>query len=996
MKAIQLLINSELPPELRDYERPYDKKSISKLLALVAQKHPSEYGRIAKRISDIGRTASYLQGETLTLNDMKPVIDREKLYAQMDEEIDAARKALPKGEFQQKKLEIWGKYANKITELTTDAALKQDSNLAYSVVSGARGKPDQLRSMISTPAMYADAQDKPVPVFVRRSLGDGIRPAEYLASTYGARKAVIATKVATAKGGDLSKQMVQVSTPLIISQQDCGTKNGIDLDIDDKSLKGRVLADNGSVVDRQALNGLRKKGTKKVIVRSPLTCEAETGLCSKCVGVNAKGHFPPIGEAIGIAAGQAIGEPITQGALNCLAIGTEVLMADFSIKRIEDIQPGDHVMGSDVKGKTFPTKVTATWDQGMQPVQRRFYRMGQTKQLLTLDSTAKHPVLSNRKTYGKTNGKNNSKTEKLVAGYSHNNLAAVLPVSNELDAPVNEPWAVLLGVFLGDGIRWDSNLYAAPKISCADPVEITDLNTILNPLNIRLKKTKRSFDWALVMIEDTQLQRTEDGRVAAGVRSPVKKKLLEWNLDGKYAHQKSIPKEAWLWNKDSIGALVAGFIAADGSVYKNKDGHVGISFAGNSYSLISGLKDILAQRLCVYSSSITRTGKAGEGNRKHDMWQFTITRQDQVNKLAEYILPYLPGVKRERLRDYLASVNYELRNPDEFYRAKRVDTEELGQVHCYDITVEHEDSLFVLANGLIVSNTKHSGGAASGKDKKSYSGFDVISRFVQTPEHFPDRAVVSQLDGTVNQIKEAPQGGYYVTVDQEQHYVNPGYELLVKKGDKLEAGDQISEGLIDPGEIVELRGLGEGRRYYTDRLQEILDDSGSGGDRRNTEVVARAALDHIQIDDADDGDPFLPDDVISYGKLRKNYILPEDTKRSDLKGAVGTYLQQPALHYTIGTRITPKIAKRLQEAGKDSVYVSQQAPKFRPHMVRLRTAGNTDRDWLAGMHTSYLKSNLEHSAIRGEETNIKSNPHFAPRLAIGKDFGKDIERTGKF
>jgi DNA-directed RNA polymerase subunit beta' len=590
-----------------------DKKSIGKLLADVALKHPERYEEIAKIIADLGRKASFLQGETLTLSDTEPVIDREAVFNRMDHELDNAKRGMSKKEFEQERIRIWAKYSDSLEKDTVAAALGRGSNLAYNVVSGARGSPTQLKMMVSTPALYTDAQDNVVPVFVRHSFGDGLRPAEYLAGSYGARKAVLSTKRATAKGGDLSKQMTQVATPLVVTTRDCGKCGGIDLDIDDSSLRGRVLAEPmagmtpGTVLDRQAINQLHKKGIKKVLAHSVLTCNADTGVCAKCVGLQPNGKFPDMGDAVGITAATAIGEPVTQGALN----------------------------------------------------------------------------------------------------------------------------------------------------------------------------------------------------------------------------------------------------------------------------------------------------------------------------------------------------------------------------------------------------VKHQSGALSGA-KKTYSGFDVISRFVQTPETFPDRAVVSESEGTVTSVKEAPQGGYYVQVGDDNHYVAPGYPILVHKGDKVEAGDALSEGLIDPGDVVRLRGLGEGRRYYADRLKQILDDSGLGADRRNTEMLARAALDHVQVQDAGPDDPFMPDDVISYSYMANKYTPPASTVKMETDKAIGKYIQVPVLHYTIGTKVTPSIAKRLQSVDKNNVYVSDTAPTFKPDMIRLRTASNPQRDWMAGLHTSYLKKNLSDSAARGEDTNISENVHFAPRLAIGVDFGKNVRQTGKF
>jgi DNA-directed RNA polymerase subunit beta' len=613
MKAIQLLVNSQLPPDLRDYNREFDSKSLGSLMAEVARKYPDQYERISKAISDIGRKASYFQGESLTLNDNRPVIDRDKILVEMDNEIEEAKRtSIDKDDFENKKIEVWSKYNDKIQKETAREALSRKNNLAYSVMSGARGKPAQLKMMLSTPGLYTDAQDNIIPLFVRTSFAEGLRPAEYLAGTYGARKAVLSTKRATAKGGDLAKQMVQSASNLVVSENDCGAANGIDLESDDKSLRGRVLARDlgnvpaGTVLDKNALASIRKQGAGKLIVRSPMTCQAKEGVCARCMGLNALGKFPAKGDAVGITAAQAIGEPITQGALN----------------------------------------------------------------------------------------------------------------------------------------------------------------------------------------------------------------------------------------------------------------------------------------------------------------------------------------------------------------------------------------------------VKHQGGAA-GTDRR-YAGFSVINQFVQTPDTFPDKAVLSKIGGQVNSVIEAPQGGYYVTVDNEPHYISPGYSVTVKVGERVEAGDTMSEGLADPGEIVELRGLGEGRKYYSDKLKQLLDDSGMEADRRNTELMARAALDHLQITDIKEDDEYLPDDVVSYSYFSNRYTPPKDTAKYKADKAVGTYLQSPALHYTIGTKITPKIAKHLTSSGFEEVFSSPESPTFKPHMVRLRAATHHGTDWLASMHTSYLKKQLSESAIRGEDSNVEKNIHFAPRLAIGTNFGESIEQTGKF
>jgi len=255
---------------------------------------------------------------------------------------------------------------------------------------------------------------------------------------------------------------------------------------------------------------------------------------------------------------------------------------------------------------------------------------------------------------------------------------------------------------------------------------------------------------------------------------------------------------------------------------------------------------------------------------------------------------------------------------------------------------------------------------------------------------------VAEEDGSVTAIEKAPQGGFYVSVGNNKQYVPPGLEVTVQQGDKVEAGDQLSDGLIDPEDVVRLQGLGAGRKYYADRLHQILEDSGSGTDKRNVEIMARGALDHVVIEDPDGLGGYLPDDVASYSRFSKNFTPPENTQRMKPKHALGQFLQSPALHYTIGTRISPKVMKHLESKGLD-VDASPDAPMFRPELMRLRTAThNADRSWIAAQAGSYLKGNLQDQAIRGTDENIESNTHFVPRLSIGTDFAKDVRTTGKF
>lgn len=615
MKAVTLLVNSLLPPDLRDDKRVLDKRGMDNLLAEVAKRYPDKYSDIVQGLSDIGRNAAYMQGETLTLRDMRPVLDKDGELANLDAEVAKARSiAKTPEEFDRIKMKLWSDFATRMDTATVDAAKATGNNLANTVVSGARGNPFQLKAMITTPALYTDYKDRPIPMLVRHSFGQGLRPAEYLASTYGVRRGVLSTKNATADSGDLAKQMVQSAASLIVSDDDCGTTNGLDLDPQDPDIAGRVLARSykgipaGTVIDKAVARKLQTGDLKKILVRSPMTCQAKEGICAHCLGTLPNGKFAPKGYAAGVTAAQAISEPLTQGAL-------------------------------------------------------------------------------------------------------------------------------------------------------------------------------------------TQ---------------------------------------------------------------------------------------------------------------------------------------------------------------------------------------------------------KHGGGGFTG-EKKTFSGFKVIDQLVQSPETFPFKAAVATVPGKVESIEEAPQGGTYINIAGTKHYALPGYEVQVKPGDEVEAGDQLSEGIVDVSDLVQHRGLGEARRYYVDRLRQALEESGAGkASKLNLELMARAALDHVRVDSLHGLGDYLPDDIASYNRIASNYQPDPTTKLRPLEEANGQYLQVPTLHFTIGTKLSPKMLNRIRESGINHVPVSQEEPKFVPEMRRLRSASHSGQDWLAKMHSSYLTTNLSNSAARALDTNLEENTHFAPRLAVGKGFGEKVETTGKF
>ena len=1112
MKAVQLLIESRLPPELRDYNREYTAKSIGSLLSDLAVSYPDKYDEVSRLIGDTGRNSSYWQGDTIKLSDLKPVFDKEPLLAQMRQEIASLPRDDPK--FEDQRQAVWIRYNEEMQRLTNEAGATSDNSIARAVLSGARGKPDQMKMMLTAPGLYSNSKGV-VPLFISHSFGEGLRPAEYLASTYGARDSIVKIKTATAKGGDFGKQIAQTAATTIVTTKDCGTDNGLDLDLADPSLRGRVLAKAvgglgvGTVLDRSALQQLEKEKVTTVIARSAMTCNAGTGVCQQCIGKFHDQRFPKIGEAVGVTAAHAISEPV------CLDGDTLVRMSDRSTKRIKDILPGELVLGSDMQGNLTPTRVVNVFHNGPRPCVRTVVRKGrgQRSEQVEMVSTKEHKTLCSQE-WKRFNPKIQPIEYKIKNGL---NVCMSRGVSG-LEGK-HEPWAGLLGLLVGDGAYGGTN--RGVSLSCYEPETLAWAKVECIKNGCYLKHAAHG---------EYRINISDPKSVRNRVKHPLKLKLMEENMWGCTSGNKKLPDSIHTWDNESVAAFIGGYLAADGWV--TKTGVIG--FGSVSEDLIKGLKDILEFRFGLYCNRITSHRKPKEGGGHYrPSYETTIGCRPDIIHFADTIP--IPGVKHAKLKDVIARWKPSVYNRGSFkvieqtsvgirdtwdievdndthlfalangmivsntqgslgcltddtlvrmadFTTKRIDqikvgdmvlgsdvkartlpvkvlqvwdkglqpvkrrvftqpelavdctddhimllsdaqgvlskqpagtpgevlapivglphplprtaVEDLGLLHCMDISVDHPDELFVLANGLIVKNSKHSGGQTTGK--KEYSGFNVINQLVQSPEEFPDRALVSEESGTVSSVEEAPQGGFIVTVGESQHYVPQGYPVMVKSGDQVEAGDQLSEGLIDAGDIVRLRGLGSGRRYFADRLHRVLEDSGFGGDKRNVEIVSRSVIDHARVEDDQNLPGTLPDDQISYNRLSQTYTPPASSKRLPTADTVGQYLQSPALHYSIGTRLSPSQVKRLQTSGYTHLEVSPEEPGFRTEMQRLRTSTQTNPDWLARQGASYLKSNLLEGAVRGQDTNIQSNIHFGPRLAFGKDFGKNTATTGEF
>jgi len=307
-----------------------------------------------------------------------------------------------------------------------------------------------------------------------------------------------------------------------------------------------------------------------------------------------------------------------------------------------------------------------------------------------------------------------------------------------------------------------------------------------------------------------------------------------------------------------------------------------------------------------------------------------------------------------------------------------------GLLPTYDLEIDTADHLFVLACGLIVSNSsKHSGGVAGAG--RSANAFEMANQLVQVPKVFQGGATHSRVDGIVQTVQAAPQGGYHVTVGGEKHYVPQGFPVIVKPGDPTEAGDVLSEGLPNPAEIVKYKGIGEGRRYWIGAFHDLFKRSGITANRRNVELVARGLINHVRL--TDEYGHHVPDDVMPYTSLEHSWQPREGHRVTDPRQALGQYLEKPVLHYSIGTRIRPSVVKQLQQFGVKQIAVHAEPPPFEPEMIRGMESLSHDPDWATRFLGSYVKKNFLKGVHRGDYSDERGTS-YVPSLIRAVDFDK--------
>ena len=316
----------------------------------------------ADQLMYLGFEYSTTSGASIGVNDFEIPDDKDNIINSAQGEVQGIEEQfesglLTKGEKYNKIIDIWSRTNERVASSMMKALgdkvdVDKDGNEkvvpSFNSVfmyadSGARGSPAQIRQLAGMRGLMSKPDGSIIETAITSNFREGLSMLEYFTSTHGARKGLADTALKTANSGYLTRRLVDVSQDVVITTEDCGTEDGITVEaiIDGASViqtiserilgrvlqedikkDGKVLFKKGHLFDEESASLLQNSGIKKVKIRSPITCEAKLGLCSKCYGRDlARGHLVHIGEAVGVVAAQSIGEPGTQLTMRTFHIG---------------------------------------------------------------------------------------------------------------------------------------------------------------------------------------------------------------------------------------------------------------------------------------------------------------------------------------------------------------------------------------------------------------------------------------------------------------------------------------------------------------------------------------------------------------------------------------------------------------------------------------------------------------------------------------------------
>lgn len=360
----RVLFNEALPEDFAFVNEELNAKVlgdiISSIFARYDRKRTSE---VLDKIKTLGFLYATLSGMSWCMDDLVVPKEKEKILEEARRKTELIRTQFNEGllsveERRYKIIEVWQQARQTLTSLVPNY-LDPKGSVSMIVNSRARGSWSQIYQMTAMKGLVVNPSGQTMEMPVESSFKEGLTPLEYFISTHGARKGTADTALRTATAGYLTRRLVDVSQNIVVQAADCLDKEGFEITRADAEYTGQTFAekivgrallrtlgrkakksDSPDIVDFGKAKEIEASGAQSVMVRSTITCKSVVGVCAKCYGWDL-GHNVPvkIGEAVGVVAAQAIGEPGTQLTMRTFHTGGVAGSSDITqgLPRVEEI-----------------------------------------------------------------------------------------------------------------------------------------------------------------------------------------------------------------------------------------------------------------------------------------------------------------------------------------------------------------------------------------------------------------------------------------------------------------------------------------------------------------------------------------------------------------------------------------------------------------------------------------------------------------------------------
>ncbi len=903
----QVLFNEIVPDEMGfimgNAQIPHDKVFGKKGLAALVSRCFEELGAVSTAVfldnlKSLGFHYATSSGLTVGMEDMVIPEEKARLIADAKKEIEKIELRARKGELTEAErynrvIDVWASATEEVKKAMMEGLSRQNHGfnpIFMMAISGARGSVDQVKQLAGMRGLMAKPRKRlsgevgeTIETPIISSLKEGLSVIEYSISTHGSRKGLADTALKTADAGYLTRRLVDVCQDVVITLEDCGTirgrlitplKEGEEIiePLRDRII-GRVTAEDvfdpvtdeviceaGEEISAELARTIEDHGIEAVRIRSTLTCEAPRGLCAKCYGWDlSRNRMVTVGEAVGVIAAQSIGEPGTQLTLRTFhtggVAGRETKEAEVRARHAGTIVFRNmHVVkGTDENGRTINIAT-------------------RNAQIDIVDQTG--DVLS---TYDIVVGsilyvKDGQKLDKdriicrsdpfiipIVAeqeGTAHYvDIEEEITLQEEIDSEQRKQMVIVedrsktlhphiyilprhIAVLSGRPRRRDEEIRRFAEFATEaredghgrmvftySDVSATRVDSILDEIEGRSSE----FEMAFVRIDPRKAPSGQYGLFAAAVEALAGHPALKPRRKAKETRKEAEQLDLLEKNRKRLGKAMETLAA---STSKRND------------QLESEVVDLLAgiSRTVPFILAFGSVDRAAQATRKLLQRLMNAVEESRMVVLAGFshrtsrIVGSARGKQREKAADPV----------DEFVR------EEIIGIYAIPTGAHlrvHDASR--VTPGMHLARI----------EKKLTQQRDITGGLPRVDELFEarkpgDAAAIAEISGVVS-MSPIKAGIRTLTIrgDQGQEAtakIPATRHIRVREGDRVEAGDKLTEGPLDPHDILKIKGTEAVEEYLLNEIQEVYRLQGVKINDKHIGIVIRQMISKARIEDPGD------------------------------------------------------------------------------------------------------------------------------------------------